>query len=132
MKESTGVWLEPMFTEADKRGIDIREFARQSTMPAAEADSVAVNWLASCATEDVGVTAMDWMRLGQLLRERLGWEDYPERPGDAFVCEDCGYSRQVQLEDDHGREVTVMEYMAALRLLGERLLCSYCAARAGA
>jgi len=25
--------------------------------------------------------AIDWIRFGQLLRERLGWEDYPHVPG---------------------------------------------------
>ena len=49
-----------------------------------------------------------------------------------LVCEGCGYAREVRLEADNGREVTIDEYMAALEITGQRLLCGDCAAAAGA
>jgi hypothetical protein len=47
-------------------------------------------------------------------------------------CEECGYSRDVELEDDNGRSVSAEEYMAALKLTGQSVLCSACAAALGA
>ena len=83
MRESTGVWLEPMFNEAEKRGISVIDLTAQATMPAAEADSQVMNWMASYTPAGARSMALDWIRLGQLLRERLGWDHYPEWPEDA-------------------------------------------------
>ena len=47
-----------------------------------------------------------------------------------FTCEECGYSREVELTDDEGRPVAVAEYVEALHVLGRRLLCSECAGAA--
>lgn len=41
-----------------------------------------IDWLINnldLAVQDPGV---DWIRFGQLLRDRLGWADYPDVPPD--------------------------------------------------
>ena len=76
MRHETSEWLDPMMTAAEFRGdIDISALLRQASRPAAEAPSVA--WLASYTPAQ----AIDWIGFGELLRERLGWDDYPPQPG---------------------------------------------------
>lgn len=80
MKETTSVWLEPMLTEAQTRCLDTQDLMRQASMPAAEADSPAVEQIASYVPASVQVRAIDWIRFGGLLRDALGWENYPQEP----------------------------------------------------
>ena len=80
MREETAQWLDPMMYEAEQRGVDIHQLMRQATMPATEAATPLLDWL---ATADIGVEfrGIDWVQLGQLLRHELGWDDtYPAYP----------------------------------------------------
>ena len=75
---STERWLLPMLQELRNRSdgeIVFLELEKQAAKPFTD-------WLA----ENVGAppgsrtSAVDWIRFGQLLREHLGWEHYPELP----------------------------------------------------
>jgi hypothetical protein len=48
---------------------------------------------------------------------------------DQLTCEKCGYTREVKLEDDEGREVSVEEYLAAVEIAGMRIVCDDCQAQ---
>lgn len=81
MREETSDWLEPMLTEAEARGISTSDLMTQATMPAVEADSPTLDHLAGYMPEGATMRALDWVRFGQLLRSRLGWDDtYPAYP----------------------------------------------------
>ncbi len=85
MREETADWLEPMFLEADKRGIDTPLLMHQSKMPAAEADSPPGGLLGDIVSSGMlppsaRLWALDWVRFGQLLRRELGWDTYPAYP----------------------------------------------------
>jgi hypothetical protein len=87
MKETTAEWLNPMVEAIDANGVtpeELRDFMMQATMPAAEADNPFLDWLTKNYHSGAGVTtrALDWIRYGQILRERLGWTDYPTCPSD--------------------------------------------------
>ena len=82
MRESTSAWLEPMLLEAELREVDVAPLMHQATMPGAEADSTAVSAIASYAPEGARVRGVDWIRFGALLRDALGWKDYPEFPSE--------------------------------------------------
>jgi CubicO group peptidase (beta-lactamase class C family) len=76
-----------MVEEMGNRGENwVEELMMQATMPGAEADDPELdemrNYVESGNTADGGVRAdvIDWIRYGQLLRARLGWDDYPEFP----------------------------------------------------
>ena len=75
MRESTSKWLEPMLLEADLREVDVGALMSQATVPPAEA--------ASYIPEGAAAHAIDWIRFGRLLREKLGWKDYPGFPEEA-------------------------------------------------
>jgi hypothetical protein len=90
MRESTGEWLAPMLEAAGIQGIDLHPLIDQAKMPAREVD-----WEAEGEgkarihkmmedTPGVAAGAIDWIRYGQLLREKLGWTDYPEWPAPSF------------------------------------------------
>jgi hypothetical protein len=56
-----------------------RDLMRQAAMPAAEADTPVTDWVAqNMPAAQSG--AIDWIRFGQLLRNRLGWDWYPDEP----------------------------------------------------
>jgi hypothetical protein len=81
MRDETGVWLEPMLDEADKRGIATTPLLYPASIPAAEADNEIGDWLAKHPVPGVEHRATDWVRFGQLLRHELGWDDtYPAFP----------------------------------------------------
>lgn len=83
MREETALWLNPMWDEADKRGMnDLRGLMMQASMPAAEADAPVGDILAELPVSNASHLAIDWIRFGQLLREALGWCDYPALPDD--------------------------------------------------
>jgi hypothetical protein len=76
MNDTTGRWLEPMLEAVDDA--ELTRLARQSSMPSAEADSPALAMLPE--VPGVEYRAVDWIRFGQLLRQHLGWDDYPDAP----------------------------------------------------
>ena len=83
MRDETAKWLEPMLVEAENRSdIDGEGLMWQASMPAAEADAPWIEQEArrSITPEGKG-SAVDWVRFGELLRQRLGWDDtYPAYP----------------------------------------------------
>lgn len=84
MRDETAEWLEPLLREAQQRDIDLLGLMMGATMPGAEADDPVIDWAnRELAAEEDGPTflAMDWVRMGQLLRRELGWDDsYPALP----------------------------------------------------
>ncbi len=83
MRESTGKWLQPMLDEAENRlsTADVQELMRAASMPAEEAATPFANWLSKQELpEGARKRAIDWIRFGELLRERLGWHHYPQFP----------------------------------------------------
>lgn len=84
--EATYAWVNPMLLEIWRR--DDHEWYQQQVilmsfgaMPAAELATPMGDWLDEITRgTDTRVVVMDWVRLGQLMRERLGWYDYPEYP----------------------------------------------------
>jgi hypothetical protein len=82
MRDDTAAWLDPMLTEAVKSLTynDSLELMIRAQMPAAEADEPWLNWMAK---NTPGVRGIDWIRYGQLLRERLGWHHHPLIPNNS-------------------------------------------------
>jgi hypothetical protein len=86
MREETDRWLAPMIDGADAAGLssdEMNQLIMQASMPAAEAADE-TGWfktLAGYIPPAATFRAIDWIRFGQLLRERLGWDQYPEYPG---------------------------------------------------
>jgi len=81
VRESTAQWLSPMLDAAREHGVDTSLLMTQATMPLAEAgDLLWAAWFQRTAPEGARSGAIDWIRFGELLRERLGWADYPEWP----------------------------------------------------
>lgn len=86
MRDETAEWLNPMMDELQKRNsngveIDLQELMMRATMPAAEVDSPIMNWVVQAVPDGATTRAIDWVRLGQLLRHELGWDDtYPAMP----------------------------------------------------
>lgn len=84
MREESSAWLAPMLEEADRRYIDVQALLRQAAMAAAEADPhPSVDAATQQASQMPGARALavDWIRLGALLRHELGWDDtYPPLP----------------------------------------------------
>ena len=81
MKESTAKWLAPMQEAARERGIDMAALMARATMPIAEADGdPLLQQFLQEAVPDANHIGVDWIRFGDLLREELGWADYPQGP----------------------------------------------------
>lgn len=83
MRDETDAWLAPLVEAAIERGIDTNDLLKQATFPAAEATGLVHDLFSKRAKEsesEVRVTAVDWVRFGQLLRDALGWETYPAHP----------------------------------------------------
>jgi hypothetical protein len=59
---------------------EVRRLMREASMPAREADNEFLDALVQTAPENAGLRGIDWIRFGQLLRDELGWEKYPEVP----------------------------------------------------
>lgn len=80
MRDDTARWLEPLMDAANEGAV--REAMREATMPASEADHPTIDALSGVAPDDPNIAhgAIDWVRCGQLLRQRLGWHHYPESP----------------------------------------------------
>ena len=80
MSEATAEWLALMLDELGWRadaGRTARELMARAKMPGVEADTPKLNRLAAMVPGDGNV---DWVRFGQLLRDYLGWADYPTFP----------------------------------------------------
>ena len=83
MRKETATWVEPLFDEALRQNVGRDEIAglmRQATMPAAETDNPIIEWTAENMPPGTATRGLDWVRFGQLLRERVGWDHYPEHP----------------------------------------------------
>jgi hypothetical protein len=78
MKESTSKWLKPLETAADKAGLDTVEFFQKAKVPAS--DSLLSKWVTEGDVPGVEMAGIDWIRYGQLIRDALGWNDYPKVP----------------------------------------------------
>ncbi len=84
--DATSQWMLPMIQELVRRD-DGDWYNEQCILmsfggvPAAElATPMGDSITHALEGSDVRAVAMDWVRLGQLIRERLGWYDYPEHP----------------------------------------------------
>lgn len=83
MRESTSAWLDPMIEAWPGSPEELRRLIQQATMPAAEvfaADHPLRRALEGALPPGSAHGAIDWIRFGQLLRQELGWTDYPEYP----------------------------------------------------
>jgi hypothetical protein len=84
--DAVRVWLEPMVDELERRddGPCVWDFMIQGSVPYEEFgdDPLAlfVNNEMSADGSTAGFFAIDWLRVGQLIREHLGWSDYPPFP----------------------------------------------------
>lgn len=71
----------PLFQEAAKRGIagdKVAQILTKGAMSTAEPDERGV---LSVDSPNPDIDVMDYLRVGELLRQELGWEDtYPARP----------------------------------------------------
>ena len=83
MREQTSTWLAPMMEAAELAKIDVNALLRMSTMSAVEAEYDAPDTISSALPPHAPVSAIDWIRFGELLRHKLGWDDtYPALPDD--------------------------------------------------
>lgn len=80
MKDQTAAWLDPMLVESHLAASDFRRLIAQASMPAAEAGTPWLNWLAKNTPSGAIAKGVDWIRFGQLLRDELGWQHYPDLP----------------------------------------------------
>jgi len=83
MTSETEQWLGPMITALfDAMGSDAFSHFMESAIATASADvpsAAEANRLFAASQRD-RVGGVDWVRLGQLLRHQLGWDDYPVGP----------------------------------------------------
>ena len=80
--EEVTVWLEPLFVGAeDDPDIDLWGLMTQAThaRPEVPESDVADRLGGWPDVPDIAL-AVDWIEFGQLLRQALGWDNYPERP----------------------------------------------------
>jgi hypothetical protein len=88
-------WLEPLFEAAESTDIDLWAIVQQATVPLAEGSELRCSGSLTEHSSDVEAPlgewpdlpvaevrlAVDWVKMGQLLRRQLGWDDsYPEQP----------------------------------------------------
>jgi hypothetical protein len=81
MREAIERWLDPLFAAvSDRDDIDMQAlFDAATTVTKLEKPQA---WWRLPAAPDAEERSVDWVRLGQLLREALGWDDYPAAPPD--------------------------------------------------
>jgi hypothetical protein len=85
MRDATERWLSPMM-EAAERDLPpgtFEECLKRATMPASEAADEGVDatgQMLEGAIPAGAFGALDWVVVGRLLRDRLGWDHYPEYP----------------------------------------------------
>ena len=84
-------WLEPLFEAAESTDIDLWAIVQQATVPQAEGSELLCSGSGTEHRSDVEAglaewpdlprLAVDWVKMGRLLRHELGWDaSYPERP----------------------------------------------------
>ena len=86
MTFETEQWLSPLLDAllATKAGGETFARLMESVMTSARADAAA----AAAVTEEFGrvpgvrLRGIDWIRLGQMIRIELSWDDYPAFPSD--------------------------------------------------
>jgi hypothetical protein len=83
MNDETARWLLPMLREARDRGWGPEEMLPlmfQSLFPGAEADDPVIDWAVNATSErdDVQIMATDHIGFGRRLRDKLGWDGYPD------------------------------------------------------
>jgi hypothetical protein len=83
--EATQTWLQPLFEEAARRGFTgdkIALMVMKGAFSTAEPDNRGVEALNTQMRDpDAKLEVMDWVRVGEILRHELGWDDiYPAHP----------------------------------------------------
>jgi hypothetical protein len=80
--EEVSVWLEPLFVGAeDDPDIDLWGLMTQATRPLPEVpESDVADRLGGWPDVPDIAVVVDWIEFGQLLRQALRWDTYPERP----------------------------------------------------
>ena len=80
--ERVSAWLEPLFVGAEQHpDIDLWGLMRQATHELTEvSESDVADGLGGWPDVPDIALVVDWIEFGQLLRERLGWDTYPEWP----------------------------------------------------
>lgn len=94
MKPETASWLDPMMkTLEDRPEIDIHRLFKAASMPASESCDPIAELVTRVSDEFNGQAptglAINWVMFGQLLRQELRWDDYPEWPEGPFVPGVC-------------------------------------------
>jgi len=83
MTSETEQWLGPMITALfAAKGSDAFSHFMEKAIATASADvssTAEANRLFAASQRD-RVRGVDWVRLGQLLRHELGWDEYPAGP----------------------------------------------------
>ncbi len=80
MKVSTSAWLAPIETAAKERDLDLAAIMAEATIPLSETGLSPRLAGVLESVEDASADTIDWIKYGQLIREALGWIDYPEPP----------------------------------------------------
>lgn len=76
MTDHIQAWLDPMLQAAADQSIETLPLLRESAgQPSGNPAFLPRGDLYSVRNDSV-----DWLRFGQLLRERLGWHHYPSEP----------------------------------------------------
>lgn len=80
--EATQRWLAPMIAEAERQGIGnkVGVMMQKALFSAAEPDGHAVTRATPSDPDVDEAFSIDFIRLGELLRDELGWTDYPPLP----------------------------------------------------
>lgn len=79
MMDSTGRWLAPMMAAVGEGAdIDIQALMNLTTT-VTKLDKPRAWWRPPPAGDEEE-WSLDWVRFGQLLRDALGWDDYPDEP----------------------------------------------------
>lgn len=82
MPEDTSAWLRPMLEASSGLPPDEHQaMLDQASTPGEQADDEELDALTrEYLPPKAKVHGIDWVRFGNLLRERLGWHDYPDHP----------------------------------------------------
>ena len=82
MQDDTSAWLRPMLEESAGLPPDQHQaMLDQASSQGAEASDEELDSLTrEYFPPETKLHGVDWVRFGNLLRERLGWHDYPDHP----------------------------------------------------
>ena len=87
MNHSTGRWPQPLsdaLRAHDPTGKTAERLFDAATMPGAESDTTLDVFQSYALERGARHAAIDWIRYGQLIREELMMDDYPDVPPDCF------------------------------------------------